>query len=150
MRPAAERRGIVAMADELWIPRICQIVNGEAPVAPRCVAKMSCTDEMMQRRALAKRSGRRLAAGTVHAWQPPPSRQFWPGGIRHVDDCQSVIDEAFEMDRHVGIAAANPPDAVRAETGHVQERNLARGCRNRDVKDAQARCERLFGLHRID
>src|SRR5262249_7576313 len=119
----------------------------KATIAPCGKAEISRADEMMQRCPLAERSGRDLAAGAVHSGQPPTASQPRPGWIGHIDDRQSVVDETFEMDRYVGIAATHPPDPVRAEAGHVQEGNLARSCRLRDVEHAQTRGEWLLGLH---
>ena len=149
MRAAAERRCKVAVADQFRIGRIAQIMNGEATVAPCGKAKVSRADEMMERGSLAERRRRRLAAGAVHPGQPPAPGQRRLGGVRHIDHRQGVIDEPFEMHRYIGVMAADPPDAMRAEAGHVEERDFARACRFRNVEDAQPSRERLFGLNRV-
>ena len=98
---------------------------------------------------LPNEAGLRLAAGAVHAGQPPAPGERRLRRVRHVDHRQDVIDEAFEMHRDIGVAAADPPDAMGAEPRRVQKADLARACRLRDVEDADAGAERLLGLHRI-
>ena len=65
MRTAAERRRIVAMAEQFRIGRIAQVVNRVAAIAPGGEADSARADEVMQRGALAERSGLFLAAGAV-------------------------------------------------------------------------------------
>ena len=60
-----------------------------------------------------------------------------------IDDAQDVIGEAVEMRRDVGVASARPPQAVDAEAGHLEERDLLHLRRAGDVVDAQARAELL-------
>jgi hypothetical protein len=58
-----------------------------------------------------------------------------------------MIARAFEMHRHVGVAATHPPYPVSAETGHVQESDFARRGGIGYIEHTQARGERLLGLY---
>ena len=149
MRAAAERRRIIAVAEKLRVRRIAQVVDGEAAVAPGGIADIAGADEVMQRRALAERSRLFLAAGAMHAGQPPAAGERRLCGVRHVDHRQHVVDEALEMHRDIGVAPADPPDAMGAEPGRIEKADLARRCRLRDVEHAHAGAERLLGLHGI-
>ena len=75
--------------------------------------------------ALAVAPGRRLAAGAVHAGQPPASDDLRLRGIGHVDRREDMVGEIVEMHRGVGVAAAHPPDAVQADALHRHEADLA-------------------------
>src|SRR5689334_8068389 len=147
MRAAAKGWRVVAMAEQLRVGRIAEIVHGEAAVAPRRETEISCAYEMMQRCALAERSGSDLAAGTIHSGQPPATGELRSRRIGHIDNRQSVVDEAFEMHRHVGMAATHPPYPVRAEAGHVQESDFARRGGIGYIEHTQTCGERLLGLH---
>src|SRR5215471_2708480 len=129
MSAAAERWRVVAMTEKLRVGRIAEIVHGEAAIAPCREAEISRADEMMQRCALAERSGGDLAAGAIHSGQPPATGQLRPRRVAYIDDRQSVVDEAFEMHRHIGVAVTHPPYPVRAEAWHMQESDLARRSR---------------------
>ncbi len=85
----------------------------------------------------------------MHAGQPPASGKRRLLRIAHVDHRQHVIDEAVEMHRDISVAAADPPDAVRAEAGHIEEGDFARVRRIGNVEDAQARGKGLLGMHRV-
>ncbi len=99
---------------------------------------MACDDGVMRRPAFALRRARRFAAGLPHAGQPPAAGEPRPARLRHVDRHHDVVGEALHVRRGVGVAAADPPDAVQAEPGDGEERDLARVVRLRDVVDAQA------------
>src|SRR4249919_425536 len=141
MSAAAERWRVVAVTEQLRIRRIAEIVHGKAAVAPCRKAEFLRAYEMVQRGALAERSGSNLATGAVHPGQPPATGQLRPRWIRHIDDRQSVVDEAFEVDRHVGVAASHPPYAVSAESGHMQECNFAWRGGIGHIENTQARRE---------
>ena len=103
----------------------------------------------MQRGALAERGGRRLAAGAPHAGQPPMADQRGLGRIGHIDDGQNMVDEALEMHRGIGVTAADPPDAMRAEARHGEIGDFARRGRIGNIEDAHAGAERLVDGQRV-
>ncbi len=82
--------------------------------------------------------GRRLAGGGVHAGDPPAADLLRARRVRHVDDHQDVVGEAVEQRRGIGIAPADPPDAVQAETGHLHRADLSRIGRIGNVVDIHA------------
>jgi len=57
--------------------------------------------------------------------------------VRHVDDDQHVVGKFRQMDRDIGIAAADIPDAVRPEAAERQEGDFARRFRPRQIVDAK-------------
>ena len=126
--------GFVAVAD---------VVDREAAVAPRAVAAIARDDHVVQRDALARCECGRLAAGAVHAGQPPLRHDFRLRDVLQIDDAQDVIGVAVEVRGDVGVAAARPPQPVDAEARHLEEGDLAHLARLRDVVDAQARAELL-------
>src|SRR5262245_39974605 len=136
MRADAERRSVVAVADQFGICRVTQIMDGEAAVTPSRITEIAGADEVVQCRALAERGRRCFAAAPVHPREPPAARQFGLAGIRHIDYRQCVIDEPLEMHRDVGIPSANPPDTMRAKAWHCQKCNFAWACRFSDVENA--------------
>src|SRR5581483_8274799 len=103
-----------------------QVVDGVAAVAPGGIADIACADHVMQRRAFAERGRRCFAGAAVHARQPPFAGKLHVPRIGYVDNRQNVVDEAAEMHRDIGVFAADPPDAVRAEAGGIEEADFSR------------------------
>ena len=130
-------------------PRIADVVDGEAAVAPARVAAIAGDDHVMQREALALRRGVRFAAGAVHAGQPPARDDLGLHRVLHVDDDEDRVGEAVEMRRDIGIASAGPPQPVDADARHLEERDLARLRGTRDVVDRKPGAERLAIGQRI-
>src|SRR5256885_7993356 len=63
----------------------------------------------------------------------------------------TTLFRSVEMDREVRVAAARPPQAVDAEAGNFQIRDLAHLARFRDVVDAQSdrKSTRLNSSHLV-
>ena len=120
--------------------RIADVVNRESAIAPRAVAAIAGGDHVMQRDA--------LALGAASASRRPR------GSCRAATSCETisglvmfcrstmhedVVGEAVEVRRDVGVAPARPPQAVDAEAGHFEERDLAHLAGLGDVVDATGR-----------
>ncbi len=122
---------------------VAEIVNRESAVAPRAVAAIAGDDHVMQRDALAPLERVGLAAGAMHAGQPPLRHDLRLRDVLQIDDGEDVIRVAVEVHREIRIASAGPPQAVDAEAGDLEKRDLAHVRRLRDVVDAQSRSELL-------
>src|SRR4029077_1653453 len=70
--------------------------------------------------------------------------------MRDTAHCPNEVDESLEMHRHVGGAAADPPDPMGPEARHCQERDFTWACRIGHVENAQACRERLLRLYGVD
>ena len=79
---------------------------------------------MMQRHALAWRQRRFLTARAMHAGQPPARHDLRLRDLLQIDDAEDVIGEAVEVRGEIRIAAAHPRQAVDAEAGDLEERDL--------------------------
>src|ERR1039458_10730067 len=95
---------------------------------------------MMQGKSFAFRPGRHFTTAGPHPGKPPFAGHMWLCGIRHVDDRKNMVAEIGEMDRHVRIAPADIPDAMRSNAIRSEECDFARCLRSRDVVDTHAGC----------
>src|SRR5882757_8392192 len=99
-------------------------MDGETAIAPGAIAELARDDHVMQRVALALWRGRHVAGGAVHARQPPFRDDDGPGDLDEIDDAKTMVSEAVEMRRDIGIAPAHPGQPVDAKPGHFEKRDL--------------------------
>ncbi len=133
VRATAVRRAPVAMGDQFRRRLVLHVQYGQSTVAPRAVGEVVHYHRMMQ--GVAVLPGRRLAGGSVHAGDPPAAHFVRACRVGHVDDHQDMVGEPVEQRRGIGIAAADPPDAMQAETWHLHRADLSRIGRIGDVVD---------------
>src|SRR3954447_578585 len=93
--------------------RIGDVHHRKAAIAPGAVSDVAIEQRVVQRITLAGRPGRGFAAAAPHARNPATAGKLRLARRRHVDDREDVIGEVGEVDRGVGIAPADIPDAVR-------------------------------------
>ena len=79
----------------------------------------------------------------MHAGQPPLRHDLRLRDVLQIDDGEDVIRVAVEVHGQIRIAAAGPPQAVDAEAGDLEKRDLAHVRGLRDVVDAQPRSKLL-------
>src|SRR3979490_194333 len=116
-------------------------MDGETAIAPGAITELARDDHVMQRVALALWRGRHFAGGAVHARQPPFRDDDGLGDLVEIDDTKTMIGEAVEMRRDIGIAPAHPGQPVDAKPGHFEKRDLLHLAGPGDVVDRKTAAE---------
>ena len=69
---------------------------------------------------------------------PPLADDLGPGRLGHIGDRQHLVGELEVVNRDIGVAAANVPDAMQPHPLGRHKSDLARRLGTRDVEDADA------------
>src|SRR5258707_15451270 len=103
-------------------------MDRETAVAPGAIAAIAGDDHMMQRVALALGRAVGFFPRAPHAGKPRLRDELRLQDVLQIDDREDVVGVAVEMRRAIRIAPAGPPQAIDAETRHLEESDLARLC----------------------